>query len=187
LWTAVGRRTARIYTARIAMGIAIVLCASALVTVAGNVNASTDPLDIQRPASPATVAVDMNARFPVWIPLVTLGLFLFFSARQDLAAASGPEWTEEQAGYQISSDGLDLLDVMWTTDDEGDGVLVEHQQRASADQNRRAQEAVEDARVDDILARLHDSSWEALSPDEIAILQRASQRYRERRHHSEDA
>jgi hypothetical protein len=35
--------------------------------------------------------------------------------------------------------------------------------------------------VDDILARLHESNWEALSPDEIAILQRASQRYRQRR------
>ena len=67
---------------------------------------------------------------------------------------------------------------MWSTDDDEDGVLVEHQQRPSAEQNRRAQEAVEDARVDDILARLHDSSWAALSPEEIAILQRASQRYR---------
>ena len=57
-------------------------------------------------------------------------------------------------------------------------MLVEHQQRPSAEQNRRAQEAVEDARVDDILARLHDSSWDALSPEEIAVLQRASQRYR---------
>jgi hypothetical protein len=66
-------------------------------------------------------------------------------------------------------------------------VLVEHQQRPSAEQNRREQEAVEDARVDDILARLHDSSWAALSPDEIAVLQRASQRYRQRRGTSDEA
>jgi Zn-dependent protease len=165
LWPAVGRRTARVYTARFAMAIALVLCVSSLLTVAG----------------------EWHTRFPVWIPLVTLGLFLFFSARQDLATASTPEWADEPGGYQVSSDGLDLLDVMWSTDDEGDGVLVEHQQRTSAEQHRRAQEAVEDARVDDILARLHNSSWESLSPDEIAILQRASQRYRERRNHSEDA
>jgi hypothetical protein len=76
---------------------------------------------------------------------------------------------------------------MWSTDDDRDGVLVEHQQRASTDQNRRAQEAVEDARVDDILTRLHNSSWAALSPDEIAVLQRASQRYRSRRGQSQDA
>ncbi len=164
LWPALGRRSARVVTARVAMGIAVLLCASSLVTVAG----------------------DFEMRFPMWIPLVTLGLFLFFSARQDLATAT-PEWNDEPAGYQVSSDGLDLLDVTWTADEEGDGVLVEHQQRASAEQNRRTQEAVEDARVDDILARLHDSSWEALSPDEIAVLQRASQRYRERRLQSDDA
>jgi hypothetical protein len=117
---------------------------------------------------------------PTWIPLLTLGLFLFFSARQDLVAAATPEWNEEPAGYQLSSDGLDLLDVDWASDDEDDGVLVEHQPRP-AEQNRLTQEAVEDARVDDILARLHHSSWEALSAEEIAILQRASQRYRRRR------
>jgi stage IV sporulation protein FB len=165
LWPALGRRTARVVTARVAMGIAVLLCASSLLTIAG----------------------DLNTHFPMWIPLVMLGVFLFFSARQDLAAASNSEWNEEPAGYQVSSDGLDLLDVMWSTDDDGDGVLVEHQQRLSAEQNRREQEAVEDARVDDILARLHDSSWAALSPDEIAILQRASQRYRQRRHQSNEA
>ena len=165
LWPALGRRTARVVTARVAMGIAVLLCVSSLLTVAG----------------------ELNTRFPVWIPLVMLGVFLFFSARQDLATAATPEWNDEPAGYQVSSDGLDLLDVMWTTEDESDGVLVEHQQRSSNEQNRRTQEAVEDARVDDILARLHDSSWAALSPDEIAILQRASQRYRERRLQSDDA
>jgi Zn-dependent protease len=169
LWPALGRRTARIVTARVAMGIAAALCAAAI-------------------ASPIFAgAADSQTQIPPWIPLLMLGIFMFFSARQDLAAANSPEAIEDQAGYQVSSDGLDLLDVMWASDDDRDGVLVEHQQRASADQNRRAQEAFEDARVDDILARLHDASWSALSPDEIAILQRASQRYRDRRGQSQDA
>jgi stage IV sporulation protein FB len=158
LWPALGRRTARIVTARIAMGVAFLFCLAAVLTMAS----------------------ELQTHMPTWIPLLTLGLFLFFSARQDLAAAAMPEWNDEPAGYQLSSDGLDLLDTMWTSDDEDDGVLVEHQPRP-AEQNRRAQEAVEDARVDDILARLHNSSWEALSPEEVAILQRASQRYRRRR------
>lgn len=165
LWPALGRRTARVVTARIAMGIAVLLCASSLI-----------PL-----------AAELPTYFPIWIPLVMLGLFLFFSARQDLASAATTEWTEEPAGYQVSSDGLDLLDVMWSSDDDTDGVLVEHQQRASAEQDKRTQELVEDARVDDILARLHVSSWDALSPDEIAVLQRASQRYRQRRGASDEA
>jgi len=164
LWPALGRRTARVLTARIAMVIGVLLCASALIPVPG----------------------EFQTSFPLWIPLVMLGVFLFFSARQDLAAASMPEWREEPAGYQLNSEGLDLLDAMWSnTDDDSGGVLVEHQQRTTVEQNRRAREAVEDARVDDILERLHNSSWSALSPDEIAILQRASQRYRRRRHQAD--
>jgi stage IV sporulation protein FB len=158
LWPALGRRTARIVTARVAMGIAFLFCLASLLTMVR----------------------EFQAHMPTWIPLLTLGLFLFFSARQDLAAAAAPEWNEEPAGYQLSSDGLDLLDVDWPSEDDDDGVLVEHQPRP-AEQSRRAQEAVEDARVDDILARLHDSSWDALSPEEVAVLQRASQRYRRRR------
>jgi Zn-dependent protease len=163
LWPALGRRTARIYTARIAMGIAVLMCAASAIIA----------LKFGK--------LEVAAQFPVWIPLVMLGVFLFFSARQDLATASVPEWNEEPAGYQVSSDGLDLLDVMWSSDDDADGVLVEHQQRAATEQDEQAQEAIEDARVDDILGRLHEASWAALSPDEIAVLQRASQRYRRRR------
>jgi hypothetical protein len=155
-----------VVTARIAMGIAALFCAWALLTA---------------------FTGESQTQFPLWIPLVMLGLFMFFSARQDLATAAAPEWSEETAGYQVSSDGLDLLDVVWSTDEDSEVVLVEHQQRRSTDQNRRVQEAVEDARVDDILARLHNSSWASLSPDEIAILQRASQRYRQRRNQSQDA
>jgi hypothetical protein len=164
LWPALGRRTARIVTARVAMVVGLILCGAWLLSFAS----------------------ELPTRVPMWIPLVMLGLFLCFSARQDLAAAVAPDWTDQPAGYQVSSDGLDLLDEMWTSADDDEGVLVEHQQRPQPEQIRREREAIEDARVDDILARLHDSSWDQLSPDEIAILQRASQRYRQRRHASDD-
>jgi hypothetical protein len=72
------------------------------------------------------------------------------------------------------------LDVDWSVEDEEEAVLVEHQQRRPTEQNRREREAFEDARVDDILARLHDSSLAELSPEEVAVLQRASQRYKQR-------
>ena len=157
LWPALGRRTARVVTARAAMVIAVCLCASALLTLNS----------------------DVVTRVPMWIPLVTLGTFLFFSARQDLAASAAPESASEPAGYRVSSEGLDLLDVDWSADDEEEGVLVEHQARPP-EQSRREQEAFEDARVDDILARLHDSSLAELSPEEVAVLQRASKRYKQR-------
>jgi Zn-dependent protease len=159
LWPALGRRTAGVVTARIAMGLAVVLCAGSL----------------------ATLGREYPASVPMWIPLVTLGIFLFFSARQDLAATDADDQVDQLAGYQVNSGGLDLLDAMWASDDEDEGVLVEHQQRTQPEQNEQSGEATEDARVDDILARLHNSSWDALSPEEVAILQRASQRYRRRR------
>ena len=159
LWPALGRRTARVVTARAAMAVAVLLCAASLLTFAS----------------------DLPSRVPMWIPLVTLGTFLFFSARQDLAARENQEWAEPPAGYQLNSEGLDLLDVMWSTDDDDEGVLVEHQQRPQPEQKQQPQDASEDARVDDILARLYNSNWDALSPEEVAVLQRASQRYRQRR------
>jgi Zn-dependent protease len=164
LWPALGRRTARAATARAAMGVAVLLCGASLLTLTN----------------------DFPSRFPMWIPLVTLGVFVFFSARQDLAAVDPQDWSDPPAGYQLNSDGLDLLDGMWSSDDwedsSGHPVLVEHQQRGQPDAAAAAtQESSEDARVDDILARLYVSSWDALSAEEIAVLQRASQRYRRRR------
>jgi Zn-dependent protease len=155
LWPALGRRTARVVTARIAMGISVLLCGAALLTLGS----------------------DLPTHVPSWIPLVILGLFLFFSARQDLAAS---EPSDQAAGRNVSSDGLDLLDAMWSGDDDEDGVLVEHQQR-QPEHGAGTHEASEEERVDDILARLHNSSWDELSAEDVAILQRASQRYRRRR------
>jgi hypothetical protein len=159
LWPALGRRTARVVTARVAMGVALLICAAALL-----------PFSSVLPS-----------RVPMWIPLVILGVFIFFSARQDLVAREPYEWADEPAGYQLNSEGLDLLDAMWSSDDEDEGVLVEHQQRKPPGQTDQARDSSEDARVDDILARLYNSNWDALSPEEVAVLKRASERYRQRR------
>ena len=132
-------------------------------------------------ASLLPLAGELPSRVPTWIPLVMLGMFVFFSARQDLAAREPLEWADQPAGYQVNAEGLDLLDSMWSTDDDEEGVLVEHQQRQPPAQSDQAQDASEDDRVDDILARLYDSNWDALSPEEVAVLQRASERYRQRR------
>jgi Zn-dependent protease len=165
LWPALGRRSARAVTARIAMGTAVVLCAASLLTL----------------------GKEIPSQIPMWIPLVILGVFVFFSARQDLAAGDPNEWADQPAGYQVSSEGLDLLDAMWSAEEEDEGVLVGHPQRQQPEQNDGTQETSEDARVDDILARLYNSSWDALSADEVAVLQRASQRYRRRRQSTDHA
>jgi hypothetical protein len=82
-----------------------------------------------------------------------------------------------------------LLDSGWPLDDADDMVLVEQrteQQMDRREQQRKAVEAHEDARVDDILARLHSSGIEQLSAEDRAILQRASERYRTKRRTSID-
>jgi hypothetical protein len=76
---------------------------------------------------------------------------------------------------------------MWSLDEDEGGVLVEHQQTRPREEQRANQEAAEDARVDDILARLHNSNLESLSPEDVALLQRASQRYRRRRRPGQEA
>jgi Zn-dependent protease len=157
LWPALGRRTARVVTARVAMGLAALICIAGLVTL----------------------GTDLPTHVPAWIPLVLLGVFVFFSARQDLNAAE-PHERDQMAGYQLNSDGLDLLDAMWATDDEEEVVLVEHQQR-QPEQSSGSPDGSEEDRVDAILARLHDSSWDQLSPEDVEVLQRASRRYRRRR------
>jgi hypothetical protein len=75
---------------------------------------------------------------------------------------------------------LDLLDAMWASEEGDEAVLVEHQQRQS-EQSVASPDVSEEDRVDAILARLHGSSLDDLSPEEVAVLQRASRRYRRRR------
>ena len=158
LWPALGRRTARVVTSQIAMGIGVGLWVWALLTLGGVYDTLVPPC----------------------IPLMTLGVFLFFSARQDLVCGQPNEEAEGPAGYQLDSDGLDLLEAMWSAEEDEHGVLVEHQQHRKHEERRRDLEAFEDARVDDILARLHDTSLASLSPEEVEVLQRASERYRQR-------
>jgi stage IV sporulation protein FB len=162
LWPAVGRRTARVVTSRFAMVIAVGVCGSGLLTF----------------------GADRDTPIPMWIPLITLGIFLFFSAKQDVASAAPHELLDDLAGHRADEQSTEQLEPMWPADADDQAVLVEHQQRAEEhEQHRRAMEAYEDAQVDDILARLHNSSLESLSPDEVDVLRRASERYRRRRPH----
>jgi stage IV sporulation protein FB len=162
LWPAVGRRTARVVTSQVAMVIAVGVCCSGLLTL----------------------GADRTTPIPMWIPLITLGIFLFFSAKQDVTSAAPHELFDDPAEYRADQGSAEPLEPTWPADEDNEAVLVEHQQRTEdREQNRRALEAFEDARVDDILARLHDSSFESLSQEEVDVLRRASERYRRRRPH----
>jgi hypothetical protein len=163
LWPALGRRTACIVTSRIAMVVAAGLCVLALIP-------NLDP--------------EPHRTIPHWAPLVTLAVFLFFSARHDCLLAQRGGLADDVAGYHVPADGVDLLDELWSDEDlDDDAVLVQQrydQRQEHREQARRAEEEYEDAQVDDILARLHESGLDNLTREERALLQRASERYRRR-------
>jgi len=163
LWPAVGRRTARIVTGRVGMVLGVLIAACALVQF-------SEP--------------ELNRFAGVKLPLLMLGIFVFFSARQDTVSDWNDDLFDEVSGYRVRSDGLDLLEPMELEEDGEEAVLVEHQRRQGEPHidRRQSQESYEDDRVDDILARLHDAGMSQLSPEEIAILQRASARYKQRLH-----
>lgn len=168
LWPALGRKTASIVTSRVAMVIAVGLCVYAVFG-----------LDTEAPT-----------HLPLWVPFLMLGIFLFFSARQDQIAAESIGLHDELIGYRASNEGLDLLDAMWSGGDEQDAVLVEQRKDSQgevSEQHPAERETSEDARVDDILARLHTAGLKELSREELEILQRASRRYRSKRRSSKDA
>lgn len=163
LWPALGRRTARIVTGRVGMVLGVLIAACALVQF-------SEP--------------ELNRFAGVKLPLLLLGIFVFFSARQDAVSEWSDELFDEVSGYRVRSDGLDLLEPMELEEDGEEAVLVEHQRRHGEPHidRRHSPEAFEDDRVDDILARLHNAGMSELSPEEIAILQRASARYKQRLH-----
>ena len=127
--------------------------------------------------------------FPLWAPLVTLAVFVIFSAQHDLSLAHTMDASQDSWSSLPEPDGHGLESPAWL-DEPDKMVLVEHgnparQLRREAQQ--MADEAYEDARVDDILARLHDGGLEKLTDEERGVLQRASLRYRDRRRDADDA
>ncbi len=162
LWPLFGKPTATVVTAYVGQGIAGALCVLAVVAK----------------------KVDPQAIMPLWAPLTVLAVFLFFSTRRDLVLAHQLEDASETLlPYPRSPEGSDLLSADWT-DEDYSTVLVEKSSKEAKTERRRdqqeADEAYEDACVDDILARLHHTGFEHLSNEDRAILQRASRRYRDR-------
>jgi hypothetical protein len=84
---------------------------------------------------------------------------------------------------ELESDDEQWLNAEWIEEDERAAVLVEQlheKQQETLDRKRREREDREDARVDDILARMADVGFDQLSEEEQAVLKRASRRYRQR-------
>ena len=159
LWPVVGRSSATTATSHIALGMSAFFAVSAALVAYADL--------------PATI-------MPTWFPLATIAVLLLYGGR---GAVASRQYDAGLAIDEFDSDDEEWLATDWVEEDR-EAVLVEHlqdRQQEALDRKRREQEANEDARVDDILARLHETSFESLSEEERAFLKRASRRYQQRR------
>lgn len=165
LWPMVGRSTATSVTSRVSLGSSLLLAALAVYV---------------------STREDFSAALiPSWFPLSVIAVFMFYGGYRQIAM--------QRYDVGLAIDELDSDDEEWLLreweSEEREAVLVEHlqdKQQEAIDRKRREREANEDARVDDILLQLQNSSFDQLSEEDRATLKRASRRYRERRaEHSE--
>ena len=160
LWPMVGRRTAYVTTGRLAQAAAagFLFCGLYLATMVG-------------------------AEGHVWFVPIAGALYLFVASQRDWHALHHLDSAAQEDDW-MSLDSDEDDGESWLRDDSSHMVLVEQhydQLRERYERKRKAQEDYEDARVDDILARLHDEGFDHLSQDDQAFLRRASRRYRDRR------
>jgi Zn-dependent protease len=163
LWPLVGRASASAAVAHIAYG------ASAMTAVLAVV--------VQRRM--------VNDYLPAWFPLAVISVLLLYGANR---AARQRQYDVGLAIDELESDDEQWLSAEWIEDDRA-AVLVERleeKQQDALDRKRREREDREDARVDDILARMADVGFSQLSEEEQAVLKRASRRYRQRRRQAEE-
>jgi Zn-dependent protease len=134
----------------------------------------------------AVYAMDQDLPAPPWFALGLLSILLFFSARQEDEAtlARRREWALRN--YELPDPGADEDGKIYREDEEELDVIARwREQRQEAKVRRQSElEADEERRVDEILARLHAGGLESLSPEDRAVLERVSARYRSRQRSS---
>jgi hypothetical protein len=112
-----------------------------------------------------------------------LGIFLFFSAQNEERREAVREAEEEMLReFDISVD-LDQLERDFSQGTERPtGPLKRWLQRRHERRviRQRQMEEEEERRVDEILAKLYQDGMQAISPDDRALLERVSARYRSR-------
>jgi Zn-dependent protease len=147
-------------------------------------------------AARVTVSVAMSTAFVLcgvaWIvhyryefallPLVLFGVFLFFSAKQEGEQMQEHEPGDAGLGYDFSQ-GYTSLDRQYDPRREREpGPLrrwLESRRLARLERQQQIEEE-DERRVDEILARLHESGIDGLSSEDRALLDRVSARYRNR-------
>jgi stage IV sporulation protein FB len=116
------------------------------------------------------------------MPLVLLGIFMFFAALAEADRCREIDQDELTLGYDFSQGYTSLERQQTEAPPVRNGLLRQWIDNCRESRRRRQleQESEEERRVDAILARLHETGRDALSPQDQALLLRVSQRYRDR-------
>jgi Zn-dependent protease len=116
------------------------------------------------------------------LPLVLFGLFLFFSARQEAERVREHEAGDGALGYDFSQGytSLERHDAPRRERKAGPLKRWLKARRTARIERQQQREIEEERRVDEILARLHETGMAGLSEEDRMLLDRVSARYRDR-------
>jgi hypothetical protein len=157
LWFRYGYRTSVVVVSRVAMVTAVGLC-----------------------VLPWLIPEEHRAY--AMVPLMLIGIFLFFSAKHEGERLHEQDPEDAPFGYDFSQGYTSLEKTLAPPRKRGPGPVRKWLDSRRATRLLRQQqiEADEERRVDDVLARLHQGGIEAISADDRALLDRVSARYRNR-------
>lgn len=153
LWYVLGRQAAQFLAARVAQVTAVVLAIATWLLV--------DRLEFA-------------------LPILMLSGFVFFHARQEICRLRTSEASYagfEYEPYDAPEAGLEGAKVKSQLGQVSQWIENRREERR---QRQMEQEQEEDLLMDEILARLHTSGPDSLSPEDRALLDRVSARYRDR-------
>jgi Zn-dependent protease len=128
---------------------------------------------------------------PMWFPLLLAAVFVGFSAHRDSRKLSHKQSRgeiREDSGHDFGSDQIvfeeDVLEARFSSAEDWRAEPI-----PGVEPWRAADDETEEARLDDVLAKLHHCGFDGLSTEDRQFLERASQRYRSRRQNrsTEDA
>jgi stage IV sporulation protein FB len=121
---------------------------------------------------------EVSRLLPAWLPLMALAIYLYFASRQD-GQRGDQEDEDDLFGYDFSQ-GYTSLERAHTVRHPGPLRRWLQQRRELKDRRLRQIEEDEERRFDGILIRIKEFGIDSLPPDDRALLQRVSARYRNR-------
>jgi stage IV sporulation protein FB len=123
-----------------------------------------------------------TAFVPTWVALVLFAIFLWFGAQQEISRLENGSIDDDFFGYDFSQGYTSLERDANRNRPSGIGLIRRWLEERREAKRLRQEEAdrLDEQQMDSILARLHALGIEGLSPQERAILDRVSKRYRNR-------